>query len=248
VSATIYLETVPGGTLDLPKVLSVPELSIGDPISLTTSLAWPAPDHDLYRLVMELDEVDSLVEQDEDNNRRELAIPVVLRATLTPTTTTVITSVSGAVQLIFPAGLVTTPTEVVYTPFWPVGTVTGSLKTSTVAFSLTTMLDGQPTPLTPALPLSVTWRYDEADLVGLDEEHLRLFVRATGGRWHDAACQPYQRDLTGNQLTAFVCRIGQFVFGNRHDVYLPLIRRGELPMASFETNLPRSPLRLPPRE
>ena len=110
------------------------------------------------------------------------------------------------------------------------------------------MLDGQPTPLTPARPLSVTWRYDEADLVGLDEEHLRLFVRATGGGWDDAACQPYQRDLAGNTLTAFVCRIGQFVFGNRHDTYLPLIRRGALPMANFETSLPRSPLRLLPRE
>jgi hypothetical protein len=215
------LERMPGGTLDVPRVFSLPPLNADDQTSMGISLTWPVPDRDLYYLILELDEADSLVEQNEDNNRYERVVPVVLSATLSPTTTTVLTSTSGAVQFIFPAGAVTTPTQIVYTPLWPAGWATGLLKTSIIAFSLTATLNGQPAPLTFARPVSLTWRYGDADVAGLDEENLRLFL-AHDGRWDAAACQPYRRDLDQNQLTTGVCRTGVFVFGSRFDLYMPL--------------------------
>lgn len=255
VSASVYLEALPEGTLVDSQTLHIPPLNVSARAALTTSLTWSIPDHEMYHLILDLDEEKRLSEQNEDNNELGRIVPVVLRATLTPTATTVLTNASGAVQLVFPAGVVTRPFEIVYTPFWPGDWVTGLLKTSTVAFSLTAMLDGRPALLTLARPVSVTWRYSDADVAGLEEGGLRLFVQGADSRWDDAGCRPYQRDLEGNQLTASVCRLGRFVFGSRYDWYWPLIlcgglslqRYGELALPVPEADWLRSPLRLPSR-
>jgi hypothetical protein len=252
-SATVYLETVPGGTLSVPQAFSIPPLNIGDQISLETSLLWPAPEYDLYRLIFKLDGADDLAEQNENNNTLEAMIPVVLRAALQPTTTTVLTNTSGSLHFIFPQGLVTASTEIVYTPFWPAYWVTGGLNWSTTAFSLTTFIDGQPSTLPLPRSFSAIWRYSEADLVGLDEERLRLFVLGENGSWHEASCQSYQRDISQNWLLATPCRVGRFVFGSRYELYLPLsMSEGtsqnlhlDPALTAPQGNRPRSPLRLP---
>jgi hypothetical protein len=255
VSATVYLETMPGGTAIVSESLTVPTMAVDSQVDLMGNVSWLLLDQDLYRLRVVLDEEDRLSEQNEGNNQQVLLVPMVVSATLVPTAATPLTSASGNVHLLFPAGVVTAPTEVYYTPWWPVGTVSGALNTSYVAFLLTTEREGQPISLTFGHPFSVTWRYGDEDLVGLEEAGLRLFVLETGGHWQDAACQPYQRDLVLNWLTATVCRTGQFLFGSRNDAYLPLAGadggsltlQQDLRLFVPEIHPPRSPLNLPPR-
>jgi hypothetical protein len=253
VSATIYLETVPDRTLEMPVIVSVPPLAVDGQVDLEATLDWPLPDHDLYHLVLELDEGDGLPEQNEDNNRRAQVVPVDLNATLLPATTTVLTSASGAVQLAFPAGAVLTPTQVRYEPLLLEEADVPGLKNSAVAFALKAIVDGRSVPLTFARPISVTWRYSDASVGALDEARLRLFALGAGGLWREAACQPYQRDLEGNRLLTAICHTGRFTFGDQYLWYLPFIPR-EMPASSSnqapspptpQPGRPGSPLRLP---
>jgi hypothetical protein len=253
VSATVYLETVPERTLEVPEVFSVPPLAVDGKVSIQATLDWPLPDHDLYHLVLELDEGDGLPEQNEDNNRRAQVVAVDLSTTLSPTATTVLTSASGAVQLVFPVGVVVAPTQVRYKPLLLGDADVHGLRSSGVAFLLTAVVDSQPAPLTFAQPVAVTWRYSDANVSALEEARLRLFALGEGGLWRDAACQPYQRDLDGNRLTTAICHTGQFAFGNQYTLYLPFIPR-EMPALNSnqapspptpQPGRPGSPLRLP---
>jgi hypothetical protein len=250
-SATVHLETLPEGMPVQSLALPVPPLPVGAQVNLTSRLAWAAPFSDLYRLVLQLDEDDDVPEMDEDNNGDDALVPIALGTIVAPNATTVLTSVSGAVELVFPPGAVSTPTEILYTPLWPREWQVGRLTTSNVAFSLTAMSNGRPAPLVFALPVSVTWRYKHADVTALDEEHMRLFALRQGTMWNDAACQPYQRDANQSWVMAAICRTGQFVFGNRYDLYFPAIWHEGLsrstqkePMPSF-TGGAGSPLLLP---
>jgi hypothetical protein len=252
VSATAHLETKPGSTLGLSKTLLVPPLGVGDQVSLAITFTWPAPDRDLYHLIFQLDEANYLKEQSEDNNESRQVIPVVLSTTLSPGATTILTSTSGALQFIFPAGAVTTPTQIIYTPIWPADWVSGGLRVSSAGFSLTALLNGQAIPLTFAQPVSLTWRYGDADIEGLDEEKLGLFRSKEGGYWEHASYQPYQRDPDQNQLATTLHHTGLFVFGSRYEAFLPLIlgtdtsQRQQMAWpALLESDRPRSPLRLP---
>jgi hypothetical protein len=245
VTSTVYLETLPDRTLEVPEVFSVPPLAVDDQVGIEATLDWPLPDHDLYHLVLELDEGDGLPEQNEDNNRRAQVVAVGLSTTLSPTVTTVLTSASGAVALVFPAGAVAAPTQVRYKPLLLEDADVNGLGSSGVAFLLTAVVDGQPAPLTFAQPVTVIWRYSDADVSALQEDHLRLFVLGEGGLWRDAACQPYQRDPDGNRLVTAICHTGQFAFGNQYALYLPFVPH-EMP-ASTSTQAPLPPVSQPRR-
>jgi hypothetical protein len=253
VSAAVYLEWWPEGWQVERRALSIPPLAIGAEAEQAVHLTWTAPDHELYRLVFAVDGEGRLPEQQELNNQAEALVPLAVSGTLVPTRETVLTSSSGAIQIVFPAGTVRVPTEIRYTPLWPAGWETGRLQASSAAFSLTALLDDGSVPLAFARPVSVTWRYREADLTTLDEALLRLFVLTDEERWNDAACRPYQRDLHGDRLSTAICRTGRFVFGSRYDLFVPLVSH-QAPLASTYTeslwpvpdsDRPRSPLLLP---
>lgn len=233
-SATVRLETWPEGASVQARALAVPPLPVGTQADLTTQLAWTPPYYDLYRLAVQLDDEDLIWELDEDNNRDARLVPITVRATVMPTASTVLTSVTGAIELIFPPGAVTMPTEIIYEPLWPVGLGSGGLKLSSVAFSLTAMLNGQPASMVFAQPVTVTWRYNDADVTTLNEARTRLFLLREGGMWYHAACQSYRRDPNQNWVTTAVCRTGRFVFADRYDQYFPVILREALPRSSYE--------------
>ena len=250
VSAT--LETWPERMAVATQSLSLSSLPISASTHLTTQFVWAPPDHDLYHLAVEVDVENDIPEPDVDNNKSEQLLPMALSATLQPLAALVITSASGAVQLFFPPGAVSTPTEILYTPLWPAELETGLIHTSTVAFSLLIAGDGMSEPVVFGRPVTVTWHYGDQALT-LDEAQLRLFGRQESGVWYDAACQPYVHETDLDRLSGSLCQTGQFVFGNRYDRYLPLISLADVPVRTTqEPKLPtqdnpgsRSPLRLP---
>lgn len=250
-SATIHLAAWPESTPVQTQALSISSLSIGAEASVATNFPWSAPDHEFYRLVLDLDEDDRVSELDEKNNEAELWVPITIRTMVTPNSSVVLTSASGAIALVFPPGAVTTPTEVLYSPLWSAEWNLGALMTSSVAFSVTAVLDERLMPLIFARPVTAVWRYEDADLDVPDEGQLRLFVGGEDGIWHDAACQPYQRDVEGNRLAGAVCHTGRFVFGYRYDRYFPLVLRAGFSGRSYresprsEPGSVRSPLLLP---
>ncbi len=249
VSATACLAKVPSGTLALPKTMYLPTLTIGSQVSATISLTWPAPEHDLYRLVLEVDPAGQVPERDEGNNQTETVVPVSIKVSLSPTTTTVLTSAGGGLKLVFPTGLVTEALDIDLTPLWPPEWVTGSVKASQVGFSLSAWQGDAPAPFAPSQPIWVTWDYETGDLAGLDEARLRLFGLRDSGAWLDAACRPYQRDIEKERLMAGFCQLGSFVFGNTHLLYLPWVHKenGGATFSPVALGLwvPNTPLRLP---
>jgi hypothetical protein len=251
VSATVSVETWPQATPVHTDTLALTALPVGAQTTLSAYLADLPVGHDFYRVTMIVDPDEKLEEQSESNNLQEQLVPVGIGVTLTPTATTVLSSANGAVTLYFVAGVVTTPTLVRYTPLWPADWDAGLLMPSSLGFSLTALLNGQPTSLTFARPVTLTWQYGETDVAGLDEGALRLFA-LSGGAWQDAACRSYRRDPVGDELTAFICSTGTFVVGVRYDLHIPLYLSGNSaqqlssePMLSPVDEGRRSLLRLP---
>jgi hypothetical protein len=228
-TATVNLETWPEGATITTETLSILAVAIGAQTDTATQLSWSALGYDFYSLVLHLDAEGRLAELDEENNGRELQVPMARGVTLVPTVTTVLSSASGALQLVFPAGAVTTPTEVLFTPLWSADWSIGALRTSNTAFSLTVVVEDQWTPMVFVRPVTVTWRYGDADVAAMDEAQVQLFVQSAGGVWRDAACAPYQRYPDHNWLAGNICQTGRFVFGNRFDLYLPLVARRDMP-------------------
>jgi hypothetical protein len=253
VSVAVYLERWPEGSQVESRGLSLPPLAIGAEVEQSVHLTRPAPDHELYRLVFVVDGEGRLPEQNEDNNQNEVLVPLAVSGTLVPTSETVLTSTSGALQFVFPAGSVRRPVEIRYVPFWPAEWEIGVLQASSAAFSLTAVLDDRSVPLAFAGPVSVTWRYRAADVRGLDEAQVRLFVLAGDERWYDAACRPYRRDPQQRRLSVAICRTGRFVSGVRYDLFLPYAPPQALLPHTNATSLwpapdnggPRSPLLSP---
>jgi hypothetical protein len=243
-SATFYLETLPQGTFVVSKSLPLPPLAADVQISLTTGLTWTLLDHDLYRLRAVLDEEGQLYEQDTANNELAWPIPVTVHARLAPTVTMVLTSFGGDVSLVFPEGAVTTPVTIVYTPWWPTE-LPATLNPAPVGFALTVVPGGE--TFLFSRPVSATWRYSNDDVVGLEAERLRLFTPDAGDDWPDAACQPYHRVPEKNQVTALICQTGNFIFGNRYELYLPLSLNETLSPGQHKEMLPVPEFKLPPR-
>ncbi len=255
VSATVWLETWPEGALVETTTLTVPGLAVGGQVSLPHRFTWSLSEQEIYHLRIALDEPARLSEQEEENNELARVVPVTINATLRPTASTVLTAAGGNLRLHFPAGLVDAPTQLVYMPLWPGEWPATSIVKSSLAFSLTFLREGRVVPLTFTMPFSATWDYGQEQTVRLKQDGLRLFRRVGENEWQDAACRPYERDLAAEQVTAFVCRGGQFLFGSRYDVHMPLIlRQGQGNLAAHQEvsqeqppvpEMPGSPLRLP---
>jgi hypothetical protein len=205
-------------------------------------------------MVINLDTQNQVSEPDEGNNRVDLILPVSLSTTLTPSTTTILTSASEALTWIFPAGAVDRPTQISFTPLWPGGWQTAPLIATQTAFLLTATVDGQPVLPTFSVPVSMSWDYSDKYTSGVDENGLRLF-RGDGEIWRDAACMPYQRDPAENRLMFAICHTGRFLFGARNDLFLPLVAhestsltRDDQPLTPPASVWAPSPLRLPTPE
>jgi hypothetical protein len=229
----------PDGPLVQTQAVHIPTLTIGAKASAVMHFDLSAAVSDLYRLILSIDEDGRVPELDEGNNETESMVPITVRAIVTPTSTTVLTSASGAISLVFPPGAVSAPTDMLYTPLWPADWNTGVLKKSNIAFSLTRVVDGSLLPLTFSRPISVVWRYDDEAVDVPDEGQLRLFVTDGDGVWRDAACQRYRRGIEENWLEAPICHTGQFVFGYRYDTLWPVIFHAGFPGRLYEA-WPRS--------
>ncbi len=253
VSGTLSLSNAQG-TLLLPAYrFPIPALGAGAHVTIVEELVLPAPNSDLYRLALEVDSDGVLDEQDEDNNRVVVTIPIVVTTTLQPDATSMLTSTSGHITFLLPVGTVTTPTEMHFTPLWipdlPPGPPLG-----VAAFRLTAYREGQPVSLTLPLPVTVTWQYTDTDVMGLDENHLGLYRLTEGGHWQRVSCPAEQRQPEENRLRTCIQQLGDYIFGQGYKLYLPLVIRSEDggSMAQSEAQwsmpgaLPGLPLRLPP--
>ncbi len=224
VSGALYLSSI-HGTLTLPaQRFSIPALGSGAQVTVVEELTLPVPNEDIYRLALEVDSDGVLDEQDEGNNYVEMTIPVVVTTTLQPDAAAVLTSASGHLAFLFPAGTVTRPMEIRFTPRLPSESPPGPL-IGVTAFTLAAYRDGQPIPselMTLLLPITVTWQYTDADVMGLDEDSLGLYRMTADNRWQRVFCPAQQRQPEVNRLSTCTQRLGEHVFGQGYTLYLPL--------------------------
>ena len=213
-------------------------------------LALPTLSDDFYRLALEVDSDASVDEWDESNNRIEMVVPIVVTTTLQPDVAAVLTSTGGHLAFLFPAGTVTTPTEIRFVPRMmselPPGPLIG-----VTAFTLAACQGGQPVSLTSSLPITVTWQYTDTDVAGLDEDALGLYRLMEGDRWQRVVCPARQHLLEVNRLSTCIQQLGEYAFGQGYVLYVPLCLvsgegSGSQAQLSTEGVLPGSPLRLPP--
>jgi hypothetical protein len=254
VSGTLYLSDTKGSLLLPDRRLSIPAIGAGAQVNVVEELALPAPDDDYYLLELEADSDGVLDEQDEGNNRIEALIPIVVMITLHPDSAGALISTSGRLAFEFPAGTVTTSTEVRLTPRLTYELPPGPLMGAT-AFSLTAYRDGQQVSLSLLRPITVTWKYTDVDIVGLDENALGLYRLMEDGRWERMLCPAQQHQPEVNRLLTCIQQLGDYVFGQGYELYLPVIAAsddgsglqtylvGREPAAGVS---PGSPLRLPP--
>jgi len=229
------------GTLILPEQrFSVPALASVAQANVTQELLVPASNEDLYRLRLEVDSADILYpdgvldEQDEDNNWVEVVIPIVVTTTLEPGSAAVLTSTSGHLTFLFPAGTVTRTTEIRLTPRAISELDPGPL-VGVAAFDLAAYRDGQPILITPLLPITVTWQYTDADMSrdadmfrdadvsSLDEDSLDLYHIGEGQRWQRAVCPAEQREPELNRLSTCIQELSTYVFGQEYVWFVPYV-------------------------
>ena len=128
-----------------------------------------------------------------------------------------------------PGGAVTETILTVYTPLHAAVPPPG-LFFAGRAFDLDVYRHGQFLSLGIGLsvPATITIHYAESDVIGRDEESLRL-GRWNGitGAWENAACGPHGRHTGENWLAVPVCHLSRFaLFGEAaHTLYLPLVLR-----------------------
>jgi len=214
----------PRGTLSLPtERFSTPALGIGAQVIITKELTLPASSReDIYLVTAQVDTDDVLDEQDEENNRARVAIPIVVTTTLQSGATGVLTSTSGHMVFLFPTGTVTVPTELRYTPLLTSEVPPGPpLKVS--AFRLAAYRKGEPVSLTFPLPVTVTWQYTDTDVIGLDEEELGLYHLLGSDSWKRVFGSEEQHWPELNRMRTYLQELGPYVFGQPYDQYLPLV-------------------------
>ncbi|MCK4316536.1 MAG: hypothetical protein KAX24_12270, partial [Anaerolineae bacterium] len=250
VSGTLSLSDTQG-TLFLPaQSFPIPALGSGAQVTIVEELALPTLSDDFYRLALEVDRDASVDEWDESNNRIEMVVPIVVTTTLQPDVAIVLTSTGGHLVFLFPAGTVTTPTEIQFVPRMTSELPPGPL-IGVTAFTLSACRGGQPVSLTPSLPVTITWQYIDTDVAGLDEDALSLYRLMEGDRWQRVVC-PARRHLPEvNRLSTCIQRLGEYAFGQGYVLYVPLClvsgeESGSQTQLSTLGVLPGSPLRLPP--
>ena len=220
-SGTLYLNNVHGTPLLPAQRFSIPALGSGAQVAVAEELILPASSEDIYRLALEVDSDGVLDEQDEDNNQVEMTIPVIITTTLKPDAAAMLTSTSGRLAFLFPAGTVSRPTEIRFTPRMPSELPPGPLIGIT-AFTLATYQGGQPLPTTPLLPITVTWQYTDTDVAGLDEDGLGLYRMAEDNRWQRVSHPAQQRQPEVNRLSTCIQQLGEHVFGQGYALYMPI--------------------------
>ena len=94
------------------------------------------------------------------------------------------------------------------------------------AFSLSAFQGAEKLPsFSFQTPVTVTIRYTDADVAGLDEGRLRLLY-LDGASWVDAACGPYVRNPAANTLRVPICHLSEFgLYQWEFRVFLPLVVR-----------------------
>jgi thermitase len=145
---------------------------------------------------------------------------------------TIVVSTAGGLTatIEIPAGAVTKTIQLAYTS---VPTVIGSpsgLVFAGRAFRLEAYRgDGLLPGLVFEEPVTVTIRYTEADVAGLDENALELCYR-DGGEWSTDGIAVVARDTSNHRLVATVAHLSEFATfakeqQEQHRVYLPLVLR-----------------------
>ena len=90
------------------------------------------------------------------------------------------------------------------------------------AFRLSTYREAQPVSLTLGLPVTVTWRYSDTEIAGLDEDGLALEYLMESGAWEPVFSPAEQRWPDENRLQTAIQELGEYVFGQPFRHYLPL--------------------------
>lgn len=130
-----------------------------------------------------------------------------------------------------PAGVAAQPTTFLYTPVSTENTAPPAFTFAGRAFTLDAYQSGAKLNFFSfQKPIVVTLTYADADVAGLSEGTLKLYLKSDNA-WVDAAtsCTPtssYTRDPAHNQVTVAVCHLTEFgLFGTRSQVFLPLTIR-----------------------
>ncbi len=251
-SGTLGVTTTQGSLLLPGYRFSIPRLNKKSRVTLTEVLGlYSSFDEDLLRLTVDVDSDDALVEQSEENNYVDLTAPIVMTTTMQPDAKTVLTSSSRRMTFLFPAGVVTEPAEIHFTPRLTSELPSGPLL-GVEAFSLDAYQDGQPITVTNAPPITITWRYTDTDVNGLDEEALGLYYLNESGHWERVRCSEEKSQPGSNQLVACIQHLSTFAFGQGYELYIPIaIAEGDASAAEVQSTspdeiIPGSPLRLPP--
>jgi hypothetical protein len=223
VSGMRYLSNTYGTLLPSAQPFPIPAIAPGEQVTITQeTILPPLLGEDFYHLILEADSDGILDEQNENNNRATKMIPNVITITLQPGAAGVLTSASGHITLQFLTGTVATTTELCFIPLWPSELPHGP-PLHIAAFRLTTC-QGEP-PVTPTLllPVTVTWQYADADVVGLDENKLSLYHWMESSRWQRISCLAEQHWPNENRLNTCIQQLGDYVFGYVFKCYLPLV-------------------------
>jgi hypothetical protein len=225
VSGTLLVNN-PHGTLSLPpQLLSIPPLDVAAQTVMTEEIILPASaNEDIYLLSADVDSEDGVDEQNEDNNNVKVTVPVVVCTAPEPGASSVLTSTSGHMALLFPTGTVTISTEICYSSLLRSEVPPGPAKAA--AFQLAAYRGGQPVSLTLGLPATVTWRYADDDVAGLDEEEIGLYRLTDGDAWQRVFRSAEQREPESNLMLTRLQQMGRYVFGHAFGQYLPVVLRG----------------------
>ena len=137
----------------------------------------------------------------------------------------------GTSTLEVPAGAVSAPSEVVYTPDIVVEeNQPGGFALADITFDLQVCQDGEClSDYIFATPVTLTLEYSDADVAGLIEDELYLYTW-DGSDWVDAVTDcgwpltAYGRYLDENRLVVPLCHFTEFALvGDTNRVYLPLV-------------------------
>jgi hypothetical protein len=126
-------------------------------------------------------------------------------------------------NITIPAGAVTQTVTLVYDPQPNPASSPTRMRFAGLAFDLDAFINTNQINLTFAVPVTLTLRYREDDLLGMEEDTLKLFYW-TGSTWADAACGAYDRHLNENWLAVPICHLSEFAsFGQMYLQFMPLI-------------------------
>jgi hypothetical protein len=224
ISTSVSLKDARGQPLPPLRLLGAPGLLPGTQATAVATFTLLPPASDLYHVTAHVDSDAIQNESDEGNNTAQAIVHVAVTTVLQPDAAAVLTSTSGHLAFVFPAGTVTVPTEIRFTPLATSEVPVGPLH-KIAAFRLAAYRDGQPVSLTLPLPVIVTWQYADADVVGLKEDELALYLWTETDRWQRVSSPAEQRWPDENRLRTAILQLGEYTFGQPYKLSLPVILR-----------------------